>query len=205
MRFTTAWLLTTVLAVIFLEAAPAQMPPELSTQPLSADQIAVYQEFLRSYDANFRRNMQLQNYDQTAKAHMATYTSQLGPAEFPVLLKLHGCLTDLGSVVGGESIHLIPNSLIPADMDLVDPATQRAKDRQERAQKAEAPSSGLKTDTAGYLDLSEIVFTSDRRLAVFRYSYTSGGQGGTGGFEMYELEHSHWVQSRSRHCGSVLY
>lgn len=191
-------------AVISLEAVSGQVAPELSKQPLSSDQTAIYQDFLRSYDSSVLRNQRSQHPGTGVKWRVASYTSQLGPSEFTKVSSslFWSCLKGLGPVAGEESIHMISKSVIPDDMDLVDPIAQNAKDRRRAASKQDL---SLKADPVGYLSLSEIVFTPDHHLAVFRYSYLCGDTCGTSGVMVYEQEHGHWAESKSHRCGNVIH
>ena len=59
----------------------AQIPSELSKEPPSPEQVAVYRAFVRSYDRDFQLNLRSRGYAESAKAHISNRTTTFGPLE----------------------------------------------------------------------------------------------------------------------------
>lgn len=185
-------LITSLLLTMFLTAfaSAAEPKPPLSKTPLTAEQLAVYSAFLKSYDNGAGSMVNLA--DKTVPLIVGKETSL--------------CLHDLAFGDGGESagvIHAIPPEKIDAQKyRLVDAAKHKISDPGTLIKKGESVDDAVKRGfAAGLLTISEVVFDRMHTHAVMTFSFRCGGLCGQGGVLVFEKAGNEWKPSK-RTCGS---
>lgn len=173
--------------------AIAQKPTvPLSTQPLSADQVAIYKDFLSAY----------QSEDKDLK-----FVLNVAATTVPLLIEdsdLKGCARGIAkrdAAAAGMSVHRLPAELEGAKAHLVDAKTHKINDPGDAIRKGQPVDNAVDAGfRAGLFTFSEIAFDSRHQLAAFSFSFHCGRLCGHGGLVIYELRNSKWSRSK-RDCG----
>ena len=169
--------------------------PIVSKSPMDADQLAVYQAFLGSY-----------NNGSKARVNLSKQTAPLNLAEE----KREPCLTgiefDAQSQVHSVVHEFDPQVPVQGNFRLVDPEEQRKAIR--RSDPGQAMRQGKDVNSAveagfaaGLLTLSEVAFDKDHRYAVMNFSFVCGGLCGHGATIVFEKKDGKWAESK-RQCSS---
>ena len=164
----------------------ASSPPAISNQPLTADQIAIYHNFLQSYDTGLK-----------APINLADTTSEFRPDASD----LKSCLKEFGSSVSPQELHRFTAEFSDLrKIHLIDPDTHKISDPGIAIRRGESADQAVKAGfEAGVLTLSEITFDPTRHYAAFSYSFHCGALCGNGGTVVYELKNEKWERSK-RFC-----
>jgi hypothetical protein len=157
------WILT---AVIF--TVPASVPGAASAQvtadapPFSADEIAIYRDFLLHYPKSLSELIGMRN---TSVAFDASWAFGLAPNPPNVEIPAHS-----GRQLPPEIMALTEEKGVPSRM---------------------AAAGQLDSEWRTHLTLSEIAFDSKQNQAAFVFSSLQG-KGGTRGTVVYELKNGEW-------------
>ena len=192
-------LLFVILGFTTLSFAQSEIAkPRVSKEPLTAEQVAVYQTFLRFFT----------NGDDKV-LHVANMTEELNVSE---MSKDADCSQSFGPVKfetpnpTQATVHmLVSNLTVPGHIAFVDPAQQSEKIRQNDPSKTMRE--GKPVDHAvkdafasGLLTLSEIAFNRDHSRAVLSYSFFCGRLCGNGAVVMLKRVGRKWKVTKQS-CG----
>jgi hypothetical protein len=170
----------------------AQTKPQLSGDPLTAEQMAVYRTFLATYSNG-----------SGSKINLGNQTIEFRPSD----MDLRGCLAGMDFAVPDPSaVHSLTKEILPGSaFQLVD-----AK-KQEKQVKQNDPGTlirkGVPVDAAvrqgfaaGLLSLSEIAFSRDHHFAALQYSFYCGSLCGHGALVIYENVDGAWKEAKAKRC-----
>jgi hypothetical protein len=168
--------------------------PVLSKDPLTAEQIAVYQAFLRSYNNGSDASLNLAN--KTVPLDLSDL-----PADSPCLKGIK-----LENVQAARlNTHLLDASLaVKGRVALVDPEQQRDKVKSNDPHKTMPEGKSAEDAVAaafasGLLTLSEVVFDKDHHWAVMSFGFYCGRLCGHGGTIVLQKVGQEWKVT-ARHC-----
>jgi hypothetical protein len=165
----------------------------ISGEPISADRMEIYQDFLVYY--------QDQDGSRTA------FTLNLAQTTVP--FEEHGgdrllCLKQFKpEELVSSSLHMfrMTAAFEKLSVRVVDPKKHKVQDPGDAIRKGEPVDEAVATGfAAAVFTFSEIVFDASHTHAAFSYSFRCGTLCGHGGIVVYELKNGKWVQSENR-CG----
>jgi len=171
--------------------------PILSTTPLTAEQIAVYQAFLNSYS----------NGSESSRLNLSNRTYSLDLSED---LGAGGCLKgiEFDKIEHSKSIfhNFDPKNPLAKNITLVDPDEQRKVIRQNDPSRTMREGKSVRNAvedafSTGLLSLSEVVFDKTHQFAVMSFGFRCGGLCGHGGTIIFQNSDGHWKRTK-RQCGS---
>ncbi len=173
--------------------------PVKSTDPLSADEIAIYKAVLRTYsgDKDVNLNVAATTYPLDPNAHTTGFDQ-------PECLK--GVeLENLSSA--SNSYHELPADVLPSKgMRLVDPKSQaiivRSNDPSNTIRKGEPVKDAVEAAfSTALFSMSEIAFDKGHHFAAVRYSFWCGSLCGHGQTLVFENVNGEW-RNANRNCGN---
>lgn len=165
-----------------------------STSPLSADEIAIYQEVLRSYAGKDSESLNV-----SLRTVPLDITSDTG-AE---------CLKDqqlTGLDSASRTFHEFTPDMLPGkNFKLVDPKKQARtihnNDPSKTIRDGSSVDSAVRTAfSTGLFSMSEIAFDKDHRHAVVHFSFWCGSLCGHGSTKVFEKVGTEWKDT-GRNCG----
>jgi hypothetical protein len=187
--------LVLVVPFIALFAFAGDTKPTVSKSPMDADQIAVYQAFLSSY-----------NNGSNARLNLSKRTATLNLAEEKQEPCLKGIEFDPQSHVDSIVHEFDPQAPLQGNFRLIDPEQQRRVIR--RSDPGQTIRQGKDVDSAvqagfaaGLLTLSEVAFDKDHQYAAMSFSFVCGGLCGHGSMIVFEKKDGKWRELK-RQCGS---
>lgn len=176
--------------------ALAEKKPTKSTEPLSADAIAIYKTVLREYAGK------------SDSLNVSTKTYPLDPESQMNGLHNGDCLKgvrleNLSTVA--HTYHNLPSEVLSKNMRLVDPEKHAAVVRRNDPENAIGTSRSLNAAVhrafeTGLFSLSEIAFDKDHRHAVVAYRFWCGSLCGRGSTSVFEKVGNIWMKT-NRSCG----
>jgi hypothetical protein len=184
-------LLAMAAMVAWASAAWGQNKPIVSSDPLTAEQQAIYRSFFESYSNGARTTVNL-----------ADTTLRFDPQD----MDRQGCLKKLNLGPDPEKVHKLTAAALPEHRYvLVDPEAGRAGVRENDPDKSirqgkkigDAVEQGF---AAGLLSVSEIAFSQDHHYAVFQYDFSCGSLCGHGALVIYENEGGSWKPLEETGC-----
>ncbi len=176
-------------AGVLVSTTEGEPKPKLNKEPLSAERIAVYSAFLKSY------------------SHGGPGTLNLGNRTVPLEISkddLGGCLSGINLEPLGRVVHVIgPEVIKGRNIRLVDPEKQRSlvqeNDPSRTIRKGKPVEDAVGTAFAsGLLSVSEIAFDMNHKFAVFKFSFYCGGLCGHGGTLVFEKVGDEWRPSEQK-------
>jgi hypothetical protein len=179
-----------VISLVTSLALAADTKPTVSNSAMDADQVAVYQAFLSSY-----------NNGSKSRLNLSKLTSVFNPAEE----KGDGCLKGIQFDIGGRfgsTIHEFdPHIALPTNVRLVDPNDQRKSIEQNDPGHAIRQGKDVNGAVeagfaAGLLTLSEVAFDKGHRYAAMNFSFVCGGLCGHGSTIVFEKRNGKWQESK---------
>jgi hypothetical protein len=161
--------------------------PQLSHAPLTPEQIAVYRDFLASYNNGSGQPLNLSE---------ATSTFQPDSGDYG------GCMKDFPQVPGIFEIHMFPASLAQeTHVRLVDHDKFELSDPEDAIRRGESVEKSVEAGFAGgLLTVSEILFDKRHHLAALHYSFVCGGLCGHTETIVLQRDHGRWKQTENS-CG----
>ena len=173
------------LTLMAQETAPK---PAISPEPLSAERIGIYRQFLAGYHKDLQR-----------KLNVATTTEPFSPDDND----LKDCLKRfrLGDH-STQTLHSFQADAFPNDqVILVDPKSHKKQDPED------AMANGVPVDdaveagfAAGIFSFSEIVFDASHTHAAFSFSFFCGRLCGHGWTAVYDLKQGKWHEDSHAIC-----
>lgn len=181
--------------VISLFAFAGDTKPVVSKSPMDADQLAVYQAFLSSYDTGSK-----------ARLNLSKVTSALNLAEDKDDPCLKNIEFDPKRQVASVVHEFDPQTPLQGNFRLVNPEEQSKAIQRSDPGRAirhgkdvnDAVEAGF---AAGLLTLSEVAFDKGHRHAAMRFSFVCGGLCGHGSTIVFEKKNGKWIES-NRQCSS---
>jgi hypothetical protein len=189
-------LFLTLFTITSLGAVGRTDKPVLSKTPLTGEQNEIYGVFLDSYLTSNKYPGSEKNLINLSDR---TYPFKLSDFGGPETCLKDIELNDLSEV--GHTIHLLngeiskgrPVTLIDRDKHKIDDPDKSIR----RGDSVEhAVTQGFKS---GVLSMSEIIFDTEHRFAVFKYGFYCGPLCGQGGMVVFEKEGEKWKRSK-RSC-----
>jgi hypothetical protein len=185
------------IAVLFYAVTTiAQTKPQLSSEPLTAEQMAVYRAFLASYDNG-----------SGARVNLANKTVPFEPDD----MDLNGCLQGLHLVSPDvAAIHALSENFLPEKgYRLVDVEEQEKQigqnDPGTLIRNGEPVDYSVERGfSAGLLSLSEIEFSKNHRYAAFTFWFHCGRLCGHGATLIYENVDGKWKEARGKRCSFTM-
>jgi hypothetical protein len=168
--------------------------PTVSQSKMDADQLAVYQVFLNSYNNRTKAQLNLSQ---------VTSTFNLAARENDSCLR--GIKFDTESRADSVVHRFDLQTPLPSFVRLVDPQEQEKVVRQNDPGDAIRQGKDVKDAvemgfTAGLMTLSEVAFDKTHRYAAMSFSFVCGGLCGHGSTVVFEKRNGDWKQLKRR-CG----
>ncbi|HLJ78916.1 MAG TPA: hypothetical protein VKT75_15955 [Acidobacteriaceae bacterium] len=186
-------LLVSLAVLAFQATCLAQSKPTLDSEPLTAEQQAIYRAFLVFYSTGA-----------AGTVNIANRTEKFEPSDGDA----KGCLKGIDWTLSDPTaVHYLTSAAIPAEgYVLVDP------DEQRKAVKQNDPGTlirrGVPVDeavkkgfAAGLFSFSEIAFSKDHHFGAFQFSFYCGGLCGHGALVIYENIDGTWKPAARKRCG----
>lgn len=184
--------LALVLSVVPVDAQNSPRS-KISGEPISADRMEIYQDFLVHY--------------QNENSSKAAFTLNLAQTTVP--FEEHGsdrllCLKQFKpEELVSSSLHMF--RMTPAFQNLsvrvVDSKKYKVQDPGDAIRKGQPVDDAVAAGfAAAVFTFSEIVFDASHTHAAFSYSFNCGALCGHGGIVVYELKNGKWGQSENK-CG----
>jgi len=183
------------LVVLFVFAcltAVAKEPAvQISKDPLSSEQIAIYKDFLAGFGDEDKDHRFVLNLVDT------TIPLSINASD------RDGCASDIVANGGlaGIVVHRFPAEMKSADLRLVDRKHKVSDPGDAIRRGAPVENAVVAGFASAILTFSEIAFDKQHRTAAFSYSFVCGRLCGHGGLVIYELQNGKWSRSK-RDCAS---
>jgi len=177
-------------------AGSPNLKPVRSTNPLSADDVAIYQDVLERWNSGSPGLLNVSN---------RTYPIEREVREFPDC----GCLKgiEVQSIANAaRSFHVLTTGLLRGRaIRLVDADKQavivRTNDPDNSMREGKSVETAVRgAFSAGLFSMSEVVFDKDHRRALVSYSFVCGSLCGSGGVWLFEKVDGVW-KKLDRVCG----
>jgi hypothetical protein len=178
---------------IFLCCVPVyaqQAKPVVSAEPISAERMEIYRDFLSGYNNGSGSILNVAN---------ATTTFFISNDD-----DFKGCLKGFDpDAFKVTTFHqFAPDAFPTSATRLVDPKKVKRRDPGDAIKHGESVEDAVRTGfAAGIFSFSEIAFDGPHTHAAFTYSFVCGSLCGSGGTVVYELHDGNWKQDKRQHCG----
>jgi hypothetical protein len=202
-RLEMRYIICTALACLLYlgSALPAEKPsPQLSKEPLTNEQVAIYREVLQNYVKDLK-DMQLNLANKTVPLDQS-YNGCLKGFSFPETDK------NIVPIIHALNLSVVPNMRVvlvdPDKQEKIFEAIPRLVQGKEKYSKVEFDRRLKDLEEqeaqAGFLTLSEILFDKERHYAFVAYSFYCGGLCGGGTTIVFEKYEGKWEVSKSTKC-----
>jgi hypothetical protein len=184
-RFAAVWLVLGCCSLL----AQTSSHPLFSAVPLSPEQVAVYRAFFSEYLSN-------DEMETASRINVGDITEKFQPAAD----QFSGCLKGFTPTSGITEVHHFDHEFYDLPViRLVDAKKHKISDPGKAINKGDSVDSAVKAGFAsGLLQVSEILFDPDHRLAAFDYSFVCGRLCGHGETIVFELKNGTWKRSGRR-------
>jgi hypothetical protein len=159
--------------------------PQVSANPVGANSLAIYRDFLKSY-----------NNGSGSALNISELTVPFQPNDSD----RKGCLREFqASDFGSNIVHRFSADAFPPPSRLVDSQKQKVLNPGTAIKQGQPVEDAVKQGFAsGVFTFSEIVFDSSHTHAALLFSFYCGSLCGNGGTLIYEKNDGAWKQTKSR-------
>lgn len=167
--------------------AQSQKKPQLSNGDLTSEQIAVYRDFLASYDTASRQSINLSEATSTFRPDEGDYA---------------GCMKDFPQIQGIFEIHMFRASFArETHVRLVDYEKFKLSEPEAAVRRGDTIEKSVEAGFAGgILTVSEILSDKRHHFAALHYSFMCGGLCGHTETIVLRRSRRRWVQTQ-KSCG----
>jgi hypothetical protein len=169
-----------------LAVAQQTLSPVISNEPISAERIALYRDFLTSYS----------NGSSATVLNISDRTDPFRPEDDDRT----GCLKHFNAAdLDTKVIHRFSADSFPSrKYRIVDPETHKKSDPGDAIRRGEAVDNAVEAGfAAGILTFSEVIFDPSHTHAAFSFSFVCGGLCGHGWTVLYQKQNHTWRQMKA--------